>query len=378
MTMNKPAPARKTSLAVIGGGPGGLYAATAAARLGMAVTLLEKRTIGEHIVCGECIFDSLGLLTAPDDGLLYEVDAVLFVARGSYRLRMKKYRRLWMVERRRWQEHLAAAAAAAGVEIRTGVKLTPDGLKTLSGQYDWIIDASGAPSLTSRAYGFTEEYLCRPLLAYQVVVEDDFSHLFPSRTLKVGFLPRIGGEFLPGYYWIFPKTARMANVGVVYTRTVTGDFPLRLKGLLREVMKEESLGKARILAKGGGLIPTRVLDRLVYDRIILAGDAAGLTSPLHGGGIDMAVISGTMAAAAAAKGPQAVAGYRRELLSLSRAKSALERILVAKMRELTFEDFDDLLHAAAVNRPGIRTRVGLRHPGLLAAAWRWLKKSPLR
>jgi len=143
-------------------------------------------------------------------------------------------------------------------------------------------------------------------------------------------------------------------------------------------MKEESLGKARILAKGGGLIPTRVLNRLVYDRIILAGDAAGLTSPLHGGGIDMAVVSGTMAAAAAAKGPQAVAGYRRELLSLSRAKSALERILVAKMRELTFEDFDDLLHAAAVNRPGIRTRVGLRHPGLLTAAWRWLKKRPLR
>jgi digeranylgeranylglycerophospholipid reductase len=376
--MTKPGPARKANLAVIGGGPGGLYAATAAARRGLAVTLFEKRAIGERIVCGECIFDSLGILAAPEAGLLYEVDNILFVARGSYRLRMKKYRRLWMTDRRRWQEHLAATATAAGVEIRTGVKLTPDGLKTLTGQYDWIIDASGAPSLTSRTYGFTEAYHRQPLLAYQAVVEDDFSHLFPSRTLKVGFLPRIGREFLPGYYWIFPKTARMANVGVVYTRPVTGDFPLRLKGLLREVMKEESLGKARILAKGGGLIPTRVLDRLVYDRIILAGDAAGLTSPLHGGGIDMAVISGTMAAAAAAKGPQAVAGYRRELLSLSRAKSALERILVAKMRELTFEDFDDLLHAAAVNRPGIRTRVGLRHPGLLAAAWRWLKKSPLR
>ena len=39
-----------------------------------------------------------------------------------------------------------------------------------------------------------------------------------------------------------------------------------------------------------------MLDRLIYDNILLVGDAAGLTSPLHGGGIDMAVISGEEAA----------------------------------------------------------------------------------
>ena len=36
-------------------------------------------------------------------------------------------------------------------------------------------------------------------------------------------------------------------------------------------------------------------EKLVYDNIILTGDAAGLVSALHGGGIDNACISGQLA-----------------------------------------------------------------------------------
>jgi len=361
-------------LAVVGAGPSGLYAATTAARRGMRVTLFEKRGIGEHITCGECIFDSLDALTPPTAGLLYEVAAILFVARGAYRLRMGKYRRLWMVDRQSWQRQLAAAAADLGVDVRTGVKISPSGIKELCNYFEWIIDASGAPSLTSRAEGFTEEYFQQPLLAYQLELEDDFSSLFASRTIKVGFLSLIGKEYLPGYYWIFPKNNRTANVGVVYTRGDKGGHFLKLKELLRFVRERESLQTAKVIRKGGGLIPTRILPRLVHDRIILTGDAAGLTSPLHGGGIDLACLSGTMAVDAIAKGTAGVAAYRRNLLSLMKSRLYLERRLIAKMQSLSFAGFDDLIHAAAVNRPGIRTRVALRHPDLLAAAWRWLKR----
>ncbi|HEX3032640.1 MAG TPA: hypothetical protein VHS59_10425, partial [Bacillota bacterium] len=41
--------------------------------------------------------------------------------------------------------------------------------------------------------------------------------------------------------------------------------------------------------------PVKKLDRLVYDNILLTGDAAGLVSPLHAGGIDSACISGKLA-----------------------------------------------------------------------------------
>ena len=47
----------------------------------------------------------------------------------------------------------------------------------------------------------------------------------------------------------------------------------------------------KILQATGGICPTKMLDRLIYDNILLVGDAAGLTSPARWC-IDMAVISG--------------------------------------------------------------------------------------
>ncbi|GEM_PF-264959 len=372
---NRPGKTSKApALAVIGAGPGGLHAAIAAARRGMKVVLFEKGDVGDRIVCGECIFDSLGMLPPPDAGRLYEVRTILISARGAYRLPIGNYRRLWMVDRRTWQRQLAAQAAVLGVDVRCGEKITPAGVGELVSRYDWVIDASGAPSVTSRAYGFAGEYRRRPpLLAYQYTVAGDFSALFSAATIKVGFLSRAPAECLPGYYWIFPKSSGVANVGVVFTRGGEDGFSLDLKGLLTEIMGRESLHPERVLRKGGGLIPTCMLPRLVYGRIVLVGDAAGLTSPLHGGGIDLAWLSGVRAVEAISKGKHGVGSYRRGLLSLMKHKLSLEEMVIAKMKTLPFTDFDDLLHAAAVHRAGIRTKVGLRHPGLLAAAWLWLK-----
>jgi len=361
-------------LAIIGGGPGGLYGAIAAARQGMEVVLFEKGEIGDHIVCGECIFDSLGLLEKPAAGLLYKVEAILFEAQGVHRLAIRDYRNLWMMDRRAWQRDLATKAANLGVVIRSGEKINANKLSEIKRNYDWVLDASGAPSVTSRAYGFSREYQRECLLAYQYVLEGDFSHL--QQTIKVGFLSHIKPEYLPGYYWIFPRDEQTANVGVVYAGGDDRQFALEIKSLLHEVMEKESLGAATVRSKGGGLIPASILPVLVHENIILVGDAAGLTSPLHGGGIDLACISGTLAVEAIMKGKQGVAAYRNNLLALMKDKIALESLIIKKMRRLSFGDFDDLLQAAAVRKPWIRTKTALRYPDLLVAAWRWLRKKP--
>ncbi len=359
-------------LAIIGGGPGGLYGAIAAARQGMDVVLFEKGEIGDHIVCGECIFDSLGLLEKPAAGLLYKVETILFEAKGVHRLAIRDYRNLWMMDRRAWQRQLATKAANLGVVIRSGEKINAHILSEIKGNYDWVIDASGAPSVTSRAYGFFREYQRECLLAYQYVLEGDFAHL--PQTIKVGFLSHIKPEYLPGYYWIFPRDKQTANVGVVYAGGADRQFTLDIKSLLHEVLERESLGAATVLSKGGGLIPASILPVLVHENIIMVGDAAGLTSPLHGGGIDLACISGTLAVEAIMKGKHGVAAYRNNLLALMKDKIALEALIIKKMRRLSFGDFDDLLQAAAVRKPWIRTKTALRHPDLLVAAWRWLRK----
>ena len=134
------------------------------------------------------------------------------------------------------------------------------------------------------------------------------------------------------------------------------------------------MGKATVLSRGGGLIPASILPDLVHENIILVGDAAGLTSPLHGGGIDLACISGVLAVEAIIKGKQSVAAYRDNLLALMKDKITLETLIIKKMRRLSFGDFDDLLQAATVRKPWIRMKVSFRHPDLLIAAWRWLRR----
>jgi digeranylgeranylglycerophospholipid reductase len=141
-------------------------------------------------------------------------------------------------------------------------------------------------------------------------------------------------------------------------------------------MERESLGEATVLSKGGGLIPAAILSPLVHDNILLVGDAAGLTSPLHGGGIDLACVSSVLAVQAIMKGIQGVEAYRSNLLALLKDKIVMETLIINKMRRLSFAGFDDLIRAAAVRNPWIRTKTAFRHPDLLMAAWRWLRKKP--
>ena len=359
-------------IAIIGAGPGGLYAALEAAKHGMQVDLFEKGRIGDGIICGECIFDSLGIMAEPGKGLLHPVEAIVLQAQKTYRLSVKHYRSLWMMDRAVWQRDLAEQAAARGVRIREEEPIAPSRLPSVRQAYDWVIDTSGAPSATSRAYGFAGAYFQKYMLACQVVVEGDFSSLMPA--IKAVFLPELPPEARPGYYWVFPRNARVANVGVGCAAPDAGRFTIRLKELLNRVLDMEGLSDKAVVKRGGGFIPAQILPQLIYDNIVLAGDAAGLTSPLHGGGIDLACFSGVLAVSAIARGKPGVADYGNRLMDYLREKMAMEAIMIEKMRALSFPEFDDLLRAAAVRGTLIRTKAALRHPDLLLASWKWLRK----
>lgn len=358
-------------IAIIGAGPGGLYAALEAAGHGFHADVFEKGRVGDGITCGECIFDSLGIMTKPACGLLHPVETIVLQARKTYRLSVKSYRSLWMMDRAVWQRDLAEQAAVRGVKIHEGERISTSRLMDLKKDYDWIIDAGGAPSITSRSYGFSGEYFRKYMLAYQVVIRGDFSSLVPG--IKAGFLADLPQDVMPGYFWVFPRDGQTANVGVGCAVGDGGGFNVDLKALLVKVLAMEGLAGRPVLKKGGGLIPARILPRLFYDNILLAGDAAGLTSSLHGGGIDLACLSGVLAVRAIAEGPQGPENYRDRLLGFLREKLAMEDLMVEKMRTLSFNEFDDLLHAAARKGAIIRTKMALRHPDLLWAAWKWLK-----
>jgi digeranylgeranylglycerophospholipid reductase len=349
-----------------------LYAALAAARQGWEVDLFERRRVGEGIVCGECIFDALGVLERPSGGVLRDVTVIVLQAFQAYRFPAGRYRRLWMMDRAAWQRDLARQAIQGGVVLREGQRVAPRDIPRLCERYDGVIDGSGAPSVASRAFGFARSYLEGCLLAYQVVLEGDFSSLSPA--IKAAFLPDLPHEVMPGYSWVFPRDEATANVGVGCFRPGNGRFPVDLKGLLREVLRREGLAGAPVLRRGGGLIPGRVLPRLAYGNLLLVGDAAGLTSPLHGGGMDMACLSGALAVQALARGLSGTEGYRARLLDCIREKEAMEAVMIRKLRTLDFAGLDRLLKAAAVPDPLLRARAALEHGDLLLASWRWLRR----
>ena len=360
-------------IAIIGAGPGGLYAALAAIKQNIQVDLFEKSKVGDGIVCGECIFDSLGIMNQPGKGLLHPVSEVVFKGRRDYTFPVSRYRKLLMMDRRSWQQGLARLTRSLGVVLFENTKITPVRLRQMQKEYDWILDAGGAPSTTSRAYQFADDYFKEYLLAYQLVLAGNFSTLMPR--IKIIFSPNIPDCLQPAYYWIFPKDDGQANAGVVCTvRGTIGKDQLDLKKMLADVLDEECLGDAAVIEKGGGIATTRMLPHLIYDNILLVGDAAGLTSPLHGGGIDMACLSGVLAVDAISGGREGVAAYGKKLQNCLLEKIALEKFIIHQMRTMSFDQFDKLLSDVTSKSKIIRLKTALRHPYLLYLTIKWLGK----
>ena len=112
--------------------------------------------------------------------------------------------------------------------------------------------------------------------------------------------------------------------------------------LLDHAMDREGLNNKNynVINKLGGICPTKMLKRLMYDNILLAGDAAGLASPLHGGGIDMAVLSGIYAGRAAKQG---INTYEKKLHMLLEKRLEFEGMLSRAWMRKSFDEMDGLI-----------------------------------
>jgi flavin-dependent dehydrogenase len=112
----------------------------------------------------------------------------------------------------------------------------------------------------------------------------------------------------PAYAWSFPLGDGRANVGygeLVSSRVTRGGLLAGLERLLPGVDAAELKAHRLPLSTGRPRQPD--------GRVLLAGDAASLINPLTGEGIFYAVLSGALAGAAAVRGGDAGANYRRAL-----------------------------------------------------------------
>lgn len=288
---------------VVGLGPAGAAAARAAALAGAGVLALDRRAEpGTPVQCAEFVPSLIGQNTQRLLGSRTQsIEGMMTFLPGSAE-RQETFRGT-MIDRRAFDAALVTDAVAAGARCRFASSVRSigqDGTVALSDgstvSAAVIIGADGPRSIVGSAIGRTNRALAE---TRQVTVE----LTEPFETTDIFLAPEIIG----GYGWLFPR-GRLGNLGIGIDAAYRGRLKPLLENLRGRLVAEGRIRTA-VVGHTGGAIPVggalQPEGTLGASRVLLAGDAAGLTNPVTGAGIASAVQSGAMAGEAAAA---AVAG----------------------------------------------------------------------
>ncbi|HVL67916.1 MAG TPA: NAD(P)/FAD-dependent oxidoreductase [Vicinamibacterales bacterium] len=285
-------------VAVIGGGPAGLIAARNLAAAGRDVVVLEEHEeIGVPVHCtgllGSDAFDELDL---PRTSVLATAHSARFVAAdGSSVLVDAERVRASIVDRARFDQGLAAAARAAGAEIRCGERvrrLIPgdDGVTTCGDTAGSSVRARVCVLACGASYRFNRE------LGFGVP-----QSFIQSAQLELPFdgpdeiEVHLGRGTAPGgFAWVVPfrrGDQRFNRLGLMCEAAAGAhfeEFASRVRATYPGVCAD--------LEPRMKMLPLAPVPRTFGHRVLAVGDAAGLVKPTTGGGIYYGLVSGDLAA----------------------------------------------------------------------------------
>ncbi len=272
---------------VVGASFAGLACARAAAERGLDVLVLESRrapTIGLRTT-GILVQEAIAHIDLPPD-VLGKIEGVRLYAPSLefVDLAAPGYA-FYATDLPRVMHEQAADAVRSGVEIRWGTPFRSAiaeaeriAIPTNATTTRFLVGADGAQSRVARSFGLGTNRRFLTGLEYEFEglegVDAGFLHVF------------IDAESAPGYIgWVVPGP-RVAQVGLASRHPGKVD----LEGFLRRIEGLFDFSAARRIETRGGVIPVggRV-GRIVRDRVVLLGDAAGTVSPLTAGGIHRAL-----------------------------------------------------------------------------------------
>lgn len=302
---------------IVGGGPAGLAAAEAAARLGTRVLVLERQNeIGYpvHTSGGSWVSD-MRALGIPEH-LYHPIQKVYFVSPQREVPLYYDPAVACVIDVRGVYQHLAGRAVTAGASIRVRHNveqtLVEDGrvrgvtAKTHVGERITVtapvtIDASGVARHVGvrtemgkafHRYGFGAEY-------------DLYAPNYPQDELYL----IMGSQFAPrGYAWAFPRGNGRVRLGVgVLHPDCDDDARVYLDRIMHELPQFAGKFKdASPVEYHTGLFPSEgPTERFSRDGLLLAGDSGGHGSTLVGEGIRFAIYSGQLAGQVAAEAVKA-------------------------------------------------------------------------
>lgn len=336
---------------VVGLGPAGASAATAAASRGARVVAIDrKRIAGDPVQCAEFVPTLIGQQVRGLDRHRQQRIRAMTTFVEAELPHLKEQFSGVMIDRRSFDaalvEHAEAAGARTwfGLSLRgidaEGAALLSDGSRIAPAV---IIGADGPRSAVGAAVGIENKVLAETRqMTVPLRVPFEETDIFLSHKLP------------GGYAWLFPK-GEVANLGLGGDPRWRSHFKPLLDDLHAQLVAQGRLG-SDVLGHTGGAIPSGGMLEPIARRgtahILLVGDAAGLTNPITGAGITSAVLSGEMAgeaaAALAAGDARAAATYSEDLSDMfeaSLARAVARREALMRLHETRRPTLADLRRA---------------------------------
>lgn len=269
---------------IVGAGPGGLSCATALARQGIKVLVLERnRTVGPKVCAG-------GIPSSAQNRLPPQTVEKTFCSQRivtrlqNYTVRSDKPM-IFTTDRLKLGQQMLEQARQAGAIVRTGVPvtgITDKKISTGQGEYGYrfLVGADGSSSLVRRFMGIATEKIG---VGIHYQVPGNFERLEWHLNQDL---------FRNGYAWIFPH-ANSASVGVYASRSSAN--PKMLLAKLHDWAHKYGIAINKAHPRAG--LVNYDYRGWQFGNTFLVGDAAGLASGLTGEGIYAAIISAEAVAA---------------------------------------------------------------------------------
>lgn len=283
---------------VVGGGPAGSTTARELAAAGARVLVVDRAAFPRYKACGGGIpLRTEKLLPFPIDSVVEDSVHLLEVARRG---RMRFVRDsgkpfAHMVMRERFDALLLEHACKAGAELRVGtavraLALDGGGVRVSGGGFEakaeTLVCADGAHSPVGRMAGLGAGIAECAAWEVEVRAPAEALRRYRGRALiELGYRPW-------GYAWLFPK-ASVLSFGIVVPR----ERASAMKAHVRRFVARLGLEGADVaIARGHKIRFRRGGEPIASERVLLAGDAAGLADEFTEEGISYAIESGRLAA----------------------------------------------------------------------------------
>lgn len=343
---------------VLGAGPAGSAAAMTARRLGLGTALIDRATFPRDKLCGGGVTGRAARQLREifgkeiDAGLFLTSRRVRFTAAGRLLGHVDPAPALHLTMRRTFDDTLQRAAVAAGAEPVlparvTAIDAAARELRLACGRrlrYGVLIGADGVNSQVARTLfgrAFNPETIAFALEVEAPATADD--------TVEIDL------DAAPwGYGWAFPKPDSLTlGVGGIHRANP------QLKASLAAYLDRHGAGAEAPGCKGQFLPAGDFRSRPGRASVLLAGDAAGLVDPMTGEGIGHAMLSGALAARAAARAlgegaaDAALGHYRTALAPLHaelRMARTLQRVLFGPLTH-------DMMLRIVAARPSMQHRM---------------------